>query len=74
MQKAIIVKTKNALQVVREKQLLAKVQPHPLVVGLESAMQDDNCLYILQEFINGGDLFHRLYNIEGCFQSSVVRE
>lgn len=72
MQKTIIVKTKNTMQVIREKRLLGKVQPHPLIVTLESASQDDNCLYLLQEFINGGDLFHRLYNIEGCFQSHVV--
>ena len=57
---------------VREKQLLARVQPFPLVVRLESAMQDVNCLYLLQEFINGGDLFHRLYNLEGCFQTPTV--
>lgn len=64
MQKSLVVKTKNTMQVVREKRLLGRVQPHPLIVGLESASQDDNCLYLLQEFINGGDLFHRLYNIE----------
>ena len=74
MQKALVVKTKNAMQVVREKRLLGRVQPHPFIVGLESASQDHNCLYLLQEFINGGDLFHRLYNIEGCFQSNVVRD
>lgn len=73
MQKTIIEKTKNMMQVVREKRLLGRVQPHPLIVGLESASQDDNCLYLLQEFINGGDLFHRLYNIEGCFQSDVAQ-
>lgn len=73
MQKTMIVKTKNTMQVVREKRLLGMVQPHPLIVGLESASQDDNCLYLLQEFINGGDLFHRLYNIEGCFQSNVAQ-
>jgi len=45
----------------------------PLVVSLESAMQDKNCLYLLQEFINGGDLFHRLYNLEGCFQTPTAQ-
>lgn len=73
MMKYKVVKTKNAAQVVREKQLLAKIQPHPLIVRLESAMQDDHCLYLVQEFINGGDLFHRLYNIEGCFQTSTAQ-
>lgn len=73
MQKLMIIKTKNAEQVVREKRLLAKVQPFPLVVRLESAMQDSNCLYLLQEFINGGDLFHRLYNLEGCFQTPTAQ-
>lgn len=73
MQKTMIVRTKNATQVVREKQLLALVQPFPLVVRLESAMQDVNCLYLLQEFINGGDLFHRLYNLEGCFQTPTAQ-
>lgn len=73
MQKAMIVKTKNTMQVIREKRLLGKCQPHPLIVGLESASQDDHNLYLLQEFINGGDLFHRLYNIEGCFQSNVAQ-
>jgi len=73
MQKAMIIRTKNATQVVREKQLLAQVQPFPLVVRLESAMQDTNCLYLLQEFINGGDLFHRLYNLEGCFQTPTAQ-
>lgn len=73
MQKQMIIKTKNATQVVREKKLLAMVQPFPLVVSLESAMQDKNCLYLLQEFINGGDLFHRLYNLEGCFQTPTAQ-
>ena len=59
-------------KVVREKQLLARVQPCPLIVRLESAMQDKNCLFLLQEFINGGDLFHRLYNLEGCFPTPTV--
>jgi serine/threonine protein kinase len=71
MQKDVIVRTKNALQVLREKRLLSMVQPHPLIVGLVSSMQDQNCLYLLQEFINGGDLFHRLYvrTCDRCFVS-----
>lgn len=73
MQKDVIVRTKNALQVLREKKLLNLVQPHPLIVELVSSMQDRNCLYLLQEFINGGDLFHRLYNIEGVFPSATAR-
>ena len=70
MQKDVIVRTKNALQVLREKRLLSMVQPHPLIVGLVSSMQDQNCLYLLQEFINGGDLFHRLCVLSyWCFHS-----
>jgi len=73
MQKHVIVRTKNALQVLREKKLLNLVQPHPLIVRLVSSMQDKNCLYLLQEFINGGDLFHRLYNIEGVFPAATAQ-
>ena len=45
-------------QVVREKQLLAKIQPHPLIVRLESAMQDKNWCVI----VTGGPLLFCTYN------------
>ena len=44
----------------REKNVLASVN-HPLIVNLVATFQDGNSLYMVQDFLQGGELFNLLY-------------
>lgn len=46
--------------VITEKNLLRAASQHPFVVRLRAAWQDDNLIYLLQDFIQGGELFSLL--------------
>jgi len=54
--KADLLRTGAALSVVREKQALLALQPHPFVVQLFWTAQDANHLYMLLQLGLGGDL------------------
>ena len=60
MDKREIASRNMASHVVREKNVLASID-HPLVVNLVGAFQDDNSLYMVQDFLQGGELFTLLY-------------
>ena len=60
MDKREIASNNMASHVVREKNVLASID-HPLVVNLVGAFQDDNSLYMVQDFLQGGELFTLLY-------------
>ena len=34
---------------------------HPFIMSLEYAFQDTNNLYMVMEFVNGGELFYHLH-------------
>lgn len=43
--------------VVTEKKLLQRASQHPFIVKLRAAWQDANLIYLLQDFVQGGELF-----------------
>jgi serine/threonine protein kinase len=43
--------------VIMEKKLLQRASQHPFVVKLLAAWQDENLIYLLQEFVQGGELY-----------------
>ncbi|OQR84728.1 cAMP-dependent protein kinase catalytic subunit [Achlya hypogyna] len=59
--KSAIPNVKFAHQAVRERQVLATVQ-HPFVARYVASFQDDWNLYLAAEFVQGGELWHRLYD------------
>lgn len=55
MDKAKIITKKSVNSVMNERELLAKIQ-HPFVVNMHSAFQDRENLYLLIDYLDGGDL------------------
>lgn len=65
MHKAPLVESKQVEHVVNERAILGAAR-HPFTVSLVGAYQDARCLYLLQEWVPGGELFHHL-DVEGSF-------
>lgn len=72
MQKARVVATRQQENVVNEKKLLQECA-HPYILRIESTMQDNDCLYLLLEFLQGGDMFGKLVEYGGCFKEPIAR-
>jgi serine/threonine protein kinase len=49
-----------------EREILEKFD-HPFIMGLEYAFQDNQRLYLIMEFVNGGELFFHLRQVKGGF-------
>ena len=45
--------------VLMEKYALEKITPHPYIIGYFGSAKDDFEMFILYEYINGGDLWHK---------------
>ena len=59
LKKSEVVRLKQVEHVKSEKQILMMIE-HPFVVTLVAAFQDEKRLYMLMEFVNGGELFSYL--------------
>ena len=61
-------------QAITEKRVLQDmaIKPHPFVVSLHYAFQTDDCLYLLMDFVGGGDLF-ALLEARGCLSEPAVQ-
>ena len=60
-----LIATDEVDMIVREKNVmyqLSEGQPHPFIVQLQATFQDDNFLFLLQEFCRGGELFRLMHN------------
>ena len=62
MDKKEIVANKMTKGVMREKNVLASVE-HPFIVDLLSTFQDDYRVYMLQHYVQGGELLGLIYNV-----------
>ena len=62
MDKKEIVAKKMTKGVMREKNVLASVE-HPFIVGLISTFQDDYRVYMVQHYVQGGELLGLIYNV-----------
>lgn len=71
MHKAPIVEVKQIEHVINERKILEEVATHPFCVKLVGSYQDKSCLYLLQEWVAGGELFHHL-DLEGAFDEPTA--
>ncbi|GMH33287.1 hypothetical protein BSKO_01121 [Bryopsis sp. KO-2023] len=70
MHKGPITESKQVEHVVNERQILEEAN-HPFCVRIVSAFQDEASLYLLQEWVPGGELFHHL-DLEGSFDEATA--
>ena len=65
-----VIKLKQVDHIKNEKEILATVQ-HPFIVNLIESFQDDHNLYLVFDFVQGGELF-RLLRKEQVFPKDVA--
>lgn len=76
--KASVTTLKISQHLVNERLLLERISPHPLCVGFVAAYQDASKLFLLQEWMPGGELFRhvqtrrRLAEPEAAFYAANV--
>jgi cGMP-dependent protein kinase len=70
LQKKQLVATKQTQNIKREKCLMHEMD-HPFILKLVSTVMDSNCLYLLLEFLQGGDLFSKLCEYDGYFDVPI---
>jgi len=71
LRKEAIIARKQVTHTKAEKSILQKIQ-HPFIVQLHFAFQTKDKLYMILDYINGGELFFHLKK-EGRFQENRVR-
>jgi len=71
LRKEAIIARKQVLHTRSEKSILAKIN-HPYIITLHYAFQTDTKLYMILDYINGGELFFHLKK-EGKFSLERVR-
>jgi len=71
MKKREIIKTKQVTHIMQEKGLLAELR-HPFIVNLLAGFQDSSRLYIVLEFVMGGEMFTHLRSA-GRFPNDVAK-
>jgi serine/threonine protein kinase len=71
LRKEAIIARKQVAHTRAEKSILQKIQ-HPFIVRLHYAFQTKDKLYMILEFVNGGELFHHLKK-DGRFPEVRVR-
>ena len=59
MYKAKIIQKKSINSVMNERTLLAKVK-HPFLINMSCAFQDRENLYLLMDYLDGGDLRYHI--------------
>ncbi|XP_013115058.2 chromosomal serine/threonine-protein kinase JIL-1 [Stomoxys calcitrans] len=68
----VVQKKKTAEHTTTERQVLEAIQQSPFLVGLHYAFQTDSKLYLVLDYVSGGELFTHLYKAEH-FPESTVR-
>eukprot|EP00944_MAST-04C_sp_MAST-4C-sp1_P000428 g428.t1 len=63
--KAKVVKSKVTRHVIQEKRILQAVSPHPFIIELVTTFKDSKRLYMLLEFVSGGELYNYLQSLPG---------
>ncbi|KAL4492097.1 hypothetical protein ABPG73_003045 [Tetrahymena malaccensis] len=69
MKKIEIVKLKQVEHIKSEKKILSQIK-HPFLVELKGTFQDEIYIYMLFEFVSGGEIFSRLRK-EGRFSNDI---
>lgn len=71
LKKERVVKTKQVEHVLAEKQILATVRC-PFIVNMVASFKDTRALYIVLDFVNGGEMFTHLHHF-GRFPTHVAK-
>eukprot|EP01106_Pelomyxa_sp_JSP_P015331 TRINITY_DN522_c0_g1_i7.p1 TRINITY_DN522_c0_g1~~TRINITY_DN522_c0_g1_i7.p1 ORF type:complete len:293 (-),score=86.64 TRINITY_DN522_c0_g1_i7:97-975(-) len=71
LNKNAIIARKQVAHTLSEKEIMAKID-HPFIVKIHFAFQTEDKLYMVMDFVNGGELFFHLKN-ESKFAESRVR-
>lgn len=71
MQKAKIINKKSINSVMNERMLLADLY-HPFLVNMKSSFQDRENLYLVMDYLNGGDLRYHI-GCKGRFSQSETK-
>lgn len=71
LKKSEIIRLKQVDHIKSEKAILQKIL-HPFIVNLYAAFQDDKSLYMLMEYVIGGELFSQL-RLVGRFSNDTSR-
>eukprot|EP01119_Soliformovum_irregulare_P010691 TRINITY_DN2635_c3_g1_i2.p1 TRINITY_DN2635_c3_g1~~TRINITY_DN2635_c3_g1_i2.p1 ORF type:complete len:840 (-),score=353.86 TRINITY_DN2635_c3_g1_i2:62-2581(-) len=71
LQKSTVISKNQVAHTLAEKDILTKVE-HPFVVRLHYAFQTKDKLYLILDFVNGGELYHHLRR-DGRFSEERVR-
>lgn len=72
MMKRKLIDENQVSLIISEKKILEKID-HPLILRFYGAFQDENFLYIITEFIGGGDLWGHIHSNEGYFDYNTTR-
>ncbi|XP_023293563.2 chromosomal serine/threonine-protein kinase JIL-1 [Lucilia cuprina] len=67
----VVQKKKTAEHTTTERQVLEAIQQSPFLVGLHYAFQTDSKLYLVLDYVSGGELFTHLYKAEHFSESTV---
>lgn len=59
MYKAKIIQKKSINSVMNERNLLAKLK-HPFIINMHAAFQDRENLYLIMDYLDGGDLRYHI--------------
>jgi len=65
MHKAAIKDTKTAEHVIMERKMLVRLDGNNFLVGLRGAYQDERSIYLLMDWVPGGELFSRIIDCGG---------
>lgn len=71
LRKSEVIRLKQVEHIKSEKQILSSIS-HPYIVSLYSAFQDATHLYMLMEYVIGGELFSQLRKV-GRFSNATAR-
>ena len=71
LSKALVIKTKQVLHIKAEKDILKAVN-FPFVVNLLGTFQDKDCVYLVMEYIVGGEFFTHL-RMSGRLKESAAK-
>jgi len=63
MKKAKIIDSQQVDHVKGEIKILSNIK-HPFIVGLSGYFQDDKCIYLVLDYVPGGELYSRLRDVD----------
>lgn len=73
LKKVEVIRSRQVEHMLSEKDILKSIakNPHPFIVNLITTFQDEKYIYMVLEYVIGGEFFSHLRNA-GCFKSSTA--